>query len=94
MTSRTSSSRKRPASTEAAVPAAAPFDDDLTEYERERLAKIAENKRILMELGEFSLFITFFRRSWQRRLPLSVGKKNSTSSNPFYLSTPNNNNNN
>lgn len=55
MTSRlSSSSRKRPASAEAeAAAAAAPFDDDLTEYERERLAKIAENKRIMMELGEF-----------------------------------------
>ena len=72
MTSRpASSSRKRPASASAAAAAASappPFehDDELTEYERERLAKIAENKRIMMELGEtfFDVFLSFscFRR--------------------------------
>jgi hypothetical protein len=60
MTSRPSSSRqasakaKAAAVTAAAAAVTAPFeyDDELTEYERERLAKIEENKRIMMELGE------------------------------------------
>ena len=65
MTSRPSSrlaSAKAAAATAVAVAApAVPFeyDDELTEYERERLAKIEENKRIMRELGELMFFFFF-----------------------------------
>lgn len=54
------SSGKRPASGGASAPPPFAHDDELTEYERERLAKIAENKRILMELGEIELLFSMF----------------------------------
>jgi len=82
MTSRPSSSRQASAKAKAAAVTAAtavtaPFeyDDELTEYERERLAKIEENKCIMMELGEWMFF---FRSLPTSPFVFACSKKNST----------------
>ena len=60
--SRLASAKAAAATAAAAAPAAFEYDDELTEYERERLAKIEENKRIMRELGELMFHLSLFVR--------------------------------